>query len=199
MGIKLDNESSKQKSFLMRNQWIVSVGVIFLFIALLFGGCNAFMNHRQEVTKQNELKKAKKEKIKVEEEQIRANKIEFVDKNPVLTLGTNYSPSNMADKEKLKLYESTEKIAKAQGKTIEQYTQEAIEAHDKKVAENRANSSKPQETKVNLTQDQCDTVKSENEMMKKSINQGKTNSMSESEYKKNQQKLELCKKQGMIE
>ncbi|PFI23288.1 ABC transporter permease, partial [Bacillus thuringiensis] len=30
-------------------------------------------------------------------------------------------------------------------------------------------------------------------------NQGNTNSMSASEYTKNQQKLELCKKQGMVE
>lgn len=113
----------------------------------------------------------------------------------------------MTRKEKVELYNYVEKKAKAEGMTPEEYSKVKGEENDQRAREQTQaqQEQKAQETqtktqtKTNLTQDQCDTVKSENEMMKKANNQGNTNSMSASEYTKNQQKLELCKKQGMVE
>ncbi|MDA1658859.1 hypothetical protein PDK35_02565 [Bacillus cereus group sp. TH153LC] len=50
-----------------------------------------------------------------------------------------------------------------------------------------------------LTQEDCDTIASENEMMTKSINEGNNNRKNSSEYLKLQKKVSICQKQGMIE
>ncbi|MCR8860357.1 ABC transporter permease [Bacillus pseudomycoides] len=174
-----------------------------LFATTLLVGCGSKEEPKKESTKQEAKQESRKDTMYDEEK---------------ATIAENFHPAvyphkqdgtidklamKMTKKEKLELYDYVEKKAKAEGMTPEEYSKVKGEENDRKAREQTKakQEQKAQETqpKTELTQDQCDTVKSENEMMKKSINQGNTNSTSANEYKKNQQKLELCKKQGMSE
>ncbi len=50
-----------------------------------------------------------------------------------------------------------------------------------------------------LTQEDCDSIASENNMMTKAINEGNNNRKNSSEYLKLQKKVSICQKQGMME
>lgn len=50
-----------------------------------------------------------------------------------------------------------------------------------------------------LTQEDCDTIDSENKMMTKAINEGNNNRKNSEEYLKLQKKVSICQKQGMME
>lgn len=163
MSMKLDRDNNNQRSFIMRNQWIVSVIVILLVPFLLFKGCTALMDSNREKFETRQEEKAKK------------------------------AAEREAKKEE-------EKKAKE-----EKQRQDRLDTLDRQASINRAKAMEAEmnarqaTTSKELTQDQCDTVKAENEMMKKAINEGNTNSESPNEYKKNQQELEICKKNGMAE
>ncbi|MBJ7950328.1 ABC transporter permease [Bacillus cereus group sp. N24] len=180
---------------------IFKIIITGLFATSLLVGCGSKEEPKKESTKQ-EAKQEIKKNSKYDEEKVRiAEKFHPV-VYPHKPDGTiDKLSSSMTKKEKVDLYDYVEKKAKAEGMNPEEYSKVKGEENDRKAREQtkakQEQKSQEIQPKTELTQDQCDTVKSENEMMKKSINQGNTNSTSANEYEKNQQKLELCKKQGL--
>ncbi|PHB23069.1 ABC transporter permease [Bacillus pseudomycoides] len=178
-----------------------------LFATALLVGCGSKEEPKKEETskqespKKEEAKKpAKEETVKpVKEEdspEVKAEKIAIIKKHPILATNEGRTPTNLSDKERLELYDKTEKKAQAEGKSVEEYAVASAEKHEQ---EYQAKKAQEEQAKPKLTQDQCDTAKAEYEMMTKAINEGSNNRKNSTEYLKIQKKVESCKNAGMVE